>query len=310
MRRLAALFGTLIIAFGLLVPVALGADPVVPNTGRVLISIQGDVTLPADQQADTVIVVGGRATILGDTNAVVAIDGSAVLQGSRVETVVAISSPIELASGTVVTGDLVTLDSAVSRAADAQVQGTTRDLAGDFAAFGLFFAAAMILWFIGLGIAAIVAGLVLVAIATRQVREMEGIIVHEPIKAFGVGLLGTIAIAIVGIAAIVTIIGAPIGLAVLSLVLPLVSTLGFLVTGVWIGEWIVRNVQPGRVHERPYLAAFLGILVLLVLTFVPFVSGILSLFGTGAVLLFGWRAFRAPSGVAVAPRPAPMPMPG
>jgi hypothetical protein len=311
MRRVVALFGALTLALAVFVPAAFAAEPAMLNTGRVLISIEGDVTLPVGQHADAVIVVGGTGTIRGEVNTVVAIDGMAVLDGARAETIVAIRSPVTLTGGAVVTGDVLTLESAINKVGNVQIGGEVRDITAGLVGFGLVFAGALVLWFIGLGIAAILAGLLLAALATRQVREAEAIISREPVRAFVAGLLGLVGIGLVGVLAIITIIGAPIGFGLLGAVLPFLSMLGFLVTGIFIGEWIVRQLQPGTVHERPYLAALVGILLMVVLSIVPFVSGIATLFGVGALLILAWRTYRGPVTPEVAaPIGAPVPMPG
>jgi hypothetical protein len=310
MRRIGALLGTFILAFGFLVPVALAADPALPHTGRVLISVGGDVTMPAGEHADAVIVVGGTATINGEVNTVVAVDGAALLQGSRSETVVAIRSHVTLEQGTVVSGDLYVLDSPVTQAGGVQLGGSVVDIAGGLTGFGFFLAAALVLWFIGLAVLAIVAGLVLAALAAKQVREAERLISREPVKTFAVGLLGFLGACFAAIVMIVTIVGAPLGFALLWGVLPVVGMLGFLISAIWIGDWIVASLLPGRTHERPYLAAVLGVLVMLVLSVVPFLSGLVTLFGVGALVILGWRTFRGPISPATERVATPVPVPG
>ncbi len=86
--------------------------------------------------------------------------------------------------------------------------------------------------------------------------------------------------------------GAPLGLGILFGLWPLTAFLGYLVAAIWIGDWILRRTSPGTVRERPYLAAVIGILIMQLLAIIPFVSGIASLFGFGAVLLLAWRTFR------------------
>ena len=56
MRRIVAIAVAMLIVMLFLVPVALAADAL-PHSGRVLISTQGDITIPAGEQADFVMVV-------------------------------------------------------------------------------------------------------------------------------------------------------------------------------------------------------------------------------------------------------------
>jgi hypothetical protein len=93
----------------------------------------------------------------------------------------------------------------------------------------------------------------------------------------------------------VTIIGAPLGLAILLMVWPAAAFAGYLVAGIWIGEWLLNRGTATERPARPYLAAVVGLVILQVVSLVPFVGAIASLFGFGAVLLLAWRTFRQPT---------------
>jgi hypothetical protein len=77
---------------------------------------------------------------------------------------------------------------------------------------------------------------------------------------------------------------------------------GDLVASIWIGEWLLYRGGAER-PARPYLAAVLGVIVLWVISLVPFAGAIASLFGFGAVLLLAWRTFRGTSTSQPVPRP-------
>jgi hypothetical protein len=154
-RRAAICFATLILVLGIGTPVALAADSALPHTGRVLIATGGDVTLPAGEHADLVMVVNGTATIAGEANTIIAVDGTANLTDATTETVIAVSSPVSLGTGTVVLGDVLRLDSQVTRFGNAQVQGSVRDVSIDAAGIGLFLGPALVLLFLGFAVAAI-----------------------------------------------------------------------------------------------------------------------------------------------------------
>ncbi len=307
-RLVAAVAAAALIPLLLLVPAAAAADPA-GQTGRVLISIQGDVTLPAGDQADAVIVTGGTATIAGQVHTVFAVDGTVVIQGATVTTIVAVRSPVTLENGTVVSGDVVAIDSAVQKIGDATVQGAIRGPGSDLIAFAAILIPIVFLFYLGLALASVVAGLFLAGLAARQVRSAEAVISHEPLTAIGVGLLGLIITPAVAILAMVTVIGAPLGLAIFFGVWPLIAFIGYLVAGIWIGEWILHRSSPSVERERPYLAAVIGLLSLFVLGVVPFVTPIASLFGFGAVLVVAWRTLtHHESGATQAP-PQPVQVP-
>ena len=68
MKRLAGLFGAILLVGAFAAPVAMAADEALPHTGRVLMAFGGDVAVPADEQADVVFVANGDADIAGTVN--------------------------------------------------------------------------------------------------------------------------------------------------------------------------------------------------------------------------------------------------
>ena len=292
-------------------PAALAADP---RTGghddRALISLQGDVALQAGEQADLVLVIGGTATIDGDASTVVAIDGAALIRGGVAGTVAAIGSDVEIQGDATVTQDVLTLDVGRVAVADgAMVGGSVRDLGPQLVGLGFVLGPAMVLLFIGFVLVSLVAGLALAGVAARQVRAAERLISGEPGTVLVVGLAGVFLPILLIAALVVTVVGAPLGFAILLTVWPLTAYVGYLVAGIWMGDWLlVRLSREPAEAERPYAAAVVGLLVLQVLGIVPPLSAIASLFGYGAVLLLAWRVLRsggagaaAVRGVAAAP---------
>ncbi len=311
MRRIVAIAAAMLIVMLFVVPVALAADAM-PHSGRVLISTQGDITIPANEQADLVMVVNGTATIAGEVNSIVVVNGTANLTGARTETVVAVNSPVNLGDGTVVLGDVMTVDSVVHQTGDAEVVGEVKDMQASFIALGAVLAPALILLWIGFGVAVIAAGLLLAGIAGRQVRAAEALISHEPVLTFATGIVGMVLIPLAAFVLIATLIGAALGVGILIALWPLVAFVGYLVAGIWIGDWVLQQRRPVVVRERPYLASVIGLLILQALGLVPvlgIVSSLVSLFGFGAVVLLAWRTLRAGGGTHVAvagATPAPM----
>jgi hypothetical protein len=304
MKRLAGIAAAMLLTGLVAVPVALGADAA-DASGRVLISIDGDVTLPAGEQADVIVVVNGTATIAGDARTLVVVEGSATLTGAETETIVAIRSPVELGPGTVVTGDVMTFDSAVHLLGDAEVMGEVNDISASLFAVGMVLGPAILLFWIGFGLATIVAALLLAGLASRQVRMTERIISREPLLSVVVGLLGLVVFPIAAVILIVSVIGAPLGLAMLFQLWPLLAFIGYLVAAIWIGELLLGRLQTGQASERPYLAAVVGVVLLQLLGLVP-VLGIIpvvaSLFGFGALLiLIGRILLSRPTGSVVTP---------
>jgi hypothetical protein len=301
----------LVIGLFAFAPLALAAEEM-PHTGRILISTQGDITLPAGEQADLVLVTNGTAHIAGDANTVVVIDGVADLTGATVESVVAIRGHVAVDGSSVVVGDIMTLDATVSVDPATAIGGDIRDLAPDIAGIGFVLGPAIVLLYLGFALAAIAAGLLLAGLAARQVRAAEALIRREPLLTAGVGLLGVFVPIVFLVVLTVTVIGAPLAFGIAFGLWPLAAFVGYLVAGIAIGDWIVGRLSPGVTHERPYLAAVVGLVVLEVVGILPFVSAVATFFGYGAVLLLAWRTLRAdPTGPStVTPLRAPMPSAG
>jgi hypothetical protein len=300
----------LVLAFLLFAPSVAAADPKLPHNGRVIISTEGDVNVPAGEHYDAVVVVKGAATVAGEVNTIIVVDGTVNLTAARTESVVAVRSPVTLGPGSVVLADVLKLDSVVTRQGNAEVQGEIRDIALDVAGLGFFLGSAMLLLYVGFAIAAIVAGLLVAAIAARQVRAAEELIRREPVQVFVTGFFGMFVPLIVAIALFVTIVGAPLGIGILLGLWPLAAFVGYLVTGIFIGDWVLSRTSTMAQRERPYLAAVIGLIVLQLLGILPFLAGIATLFGYGAVILLAWRTLRGPGGAIVGSQPLPQPAAG
>ena len=308
MRALAA-FAAFLLCLAL-ARVAFAAEPL-PHNGRVVISTQGDITIPANEHADAVVVIQGAATIQGEVNTLVVIDGTAQLAGARLESVIAVTSSVEVADGTVISGELQRLDSTVHQTGNVEIAGGITDLSEWFLEASAVLAPALFLLWLGFGLSTIAAALLLAALAARQVREAGRLISTDPLATGLIGLLSVIAIPVGAILLMVTVVGAPLGLGVLFAVMPLLAYAGYLTVAIWTGEWILRRTGPPSERERPYLAAVLGVVLLGLLGLVPVLGLIVtvaSLLGFGALIRIGVRTLRGsprPSVGAPAPLTSP-----
>jgi hypothetical protein len=309
MRRVIVFLAAAVLALGLAAPAVLAAQPTFDHTGTALIAFNGDVTVPAGDVADAVFVTGGTATIHGKVETVVVLDGSAVLQGATVHSVVVTGGSVNVDGASTVTGDIRTLGATATVDPAATVGGSVSSLETDLVAAGVWLAPMIVLFMLGLALVTIVSGLALAALAARQVRSAENLMNTEPILTFVVGLAGLVVIPLVAFLAMITVVGAPLGLAILLVVWPAAAVAGYLVAGIWIGEWLLGRMSTRERPTRPYMAAVVGLIVLPIISIVPFVGAIASLFGFGAVLLLAWRTFRQPSAPrAVTSPPATQPM--
>lgn len=292
MKRMLGLVGAIGLTLGFLAPTVL-ADESLPHTGRFLMSVSGNVAIPAVEHADAVVVIDGHAQVNGEVNTLVVIGGSAELVGATIETVVAVDSDVEIGSGTVVLGELQRFDSTVHQSGNVDIRGGIVDMGARlFEMTGAMAAALMLLW-IGFGLANVVAGLFLAAVAARQLRSATDLISKQPGLAFIAGLLGVVAIPMAAILLFPTVVGVPLGFGILIVGLPIVAFGGYLVAATWVGDWLLRSLGPRKERERPYLPMVIGVIVLGVLGILPvlgIVVAIASLFGFGAVLVVGIRA--------------------
>ena len=307
MRRLFAVAASVAILLALFAPAALAAEPA-PATGSVIVSVNGSLDVPADQHVDAVVVIDGTARISGIVDTVVVAGGTATLADATVGTLVVVDGSANLGAGTTVSGDVRTLRGTVTQESGAMVRGSVTALDADLAALAVLMIPVFIVLFIGLGIAGIAAALFVAAFGARQVRDVEALISGRPGHVLVAGIAGMVVLPLLAILMIVTVIGAPIGFALLFGLLPALAFLGWLVAAIWIGDWLVGSTRGSREASRPYLAAVVGVIVLALVGVVPFVTAIATLFGFGALLLAAWRVLRptttAPLGAGVA-QPAP-----
>lgn len=301
MKRLIPVAATVALLLALFAPAALAAEPAT-SSRQVLLSVNGPVDVAAGEHVDLLVVIDGDARISGDVGTIVVAGGTATLAGATARSLVVVDGSADLRAGTTVTGDVRTLGGTVSQQPGATIEGSLRTLDVDVAALGLLLVVFSIVLFVGLGLTAIAAALAVAAFAARQVRAVESLISSQPGQVLVAGIAGAVVVPILAVLVTMTVVGAPVGLTMLLVVLPVFAFLAWLVAAIWIGDWIVARLRGAPEPDRPYRAAVLGVLVLAAAGLVPFVTAIATLFGVGGLLLAGWRVLRgrSPAGVASA----------
>jgi hypothetical protein len=299
MTRLVGFLSALLISLLLVVPIAAAADPWDQDEQYVL-TTGADLTLSADQHVDVFVVFNSHARIEGDARTIFVVNGTADLVGAHAGGIVAIQSHVTIDSGSLVSGDIRTNGTTVEGATAATLTGRIRDLGPDMAVGWLAIGSVLFFIYLALAISAMAAGLVAAGVAARQVREAAALITTEPVQVVGAAFVGLIALITVGVLAVVTIVGIPFGLGVLGLVMPALFVAGYIVAGIGIGDAIVGRMTPGVTRERPYLAAFIGLAVVGIVSILPPIGGLVSFVGFGAVVLLLWRVTRRSSAAVVA----------
>ncbi len=303
-RRLLAPLFALVLLLTLGISAALAAEPS-RDGGRVIISIDGPVDVPAGEHLDALVVANGDARIGGDVSHVLISNGTATASGATIGSLLVVNGTADLQAGTTVTGDVSTLHGTITAATGATVVRPVRRLEAELAALSIALIPLFLLLFLGAAVLAIVIGLFVAGIAGRQIRSVESLIGREPGPVLLAGVAGAIALPTIAVLLCITVIGAPIGLTMLLVVLPAMALLGWFVSAVWIGDWIVKRMRGSVEPERPYLASAVGIVVLAFAGLLPFVTMIATVFGFGAVLLATWRVMRGGSATAGAPGTPP-----
>jgi hypothetical protein len=298
-RRLLTIAASVALLLLIFVPSALAADPVTTDRGAI-IAVDGSIDVPAGQHVGAIVLVNGTANVNGSAETIVVAGGTATLTGATAHTLVVVDGSVTLGAGTTVTGDIHTLRSTVEQLDGSTVEGQVLGIETNLAAFALLMIPLIIVLTIGFAVSMVVAGLAVAAFGSRQVREVEDLITTRPGHVLVAGIAATIVLPLLSILLMVTIIGAPIGFTLLFAVLPVLALLGWLVAAIWIGDWLIARGRGNREPGRPYRAAALGVVVLAVAGILPFVSGIATLFGFGALILAMWRMIR-PEPAAPAP---------
>ena len=267
------------------IPASVLADSF-PHDGSVVIQANVDVTVPEGAHRDAVIVFTADATILGEVNTVVVLDGTATLSGARVETLVVAGGTADIGIGTTV-DQVRTIDS-VSHVAPGAVVGSQMSVEPAMIAAGLA-PVAIAIW-IGFALAYVLAGLVVAAIAGGQLRRAGAAITRQP-GSVTLGALGVlVGLPLVIVALALTVIGIPTAILVAIVVLPLVWFIGSVTVAVRVGDWLLLKLR-GRVEaHHPVVAAFLGTIVVGILSVIPIVGFVIGLAGAGAVLVLAWTA--------------------
>jgi hypothetical protein len=268
--------------------------------------VNGDVDLPASQTVGTVIVIRGDAVIAGTVkDALVVIDGKATVSGrvegditvingdlelrgsSRVNNVNLVRSDLVRAPGAEVTGDIHRRENLVFR--------------GAWAAFGLLFWA-------GLTLAVIAAGLLFAAAGGKQLSAAAQALTGETVNTIVGAVFLWVGTPVLAFALFFTVIGIPLAIGLLAFFLPAMGLLGYVVAGTRLGGAMVGLASR---RDHPFAAAALGLLVLQLVLLIPGVGAVIALlaalWGAGALAFLGFRALRGGPGAAQ-PGEAPAPV--
>jgi hypothetical protein len=291
MRRTLTIGVALFVLFGLGTP-AWAQD--VPGAESFVV-LSGRADVPAGQQVGDLVVFHGSSAVDGTVDgSLTAFDAPVVIAGRVNGDVVVFNGRVELRSGANITGDVVSRQAPVV-AEGATIGGATRRVQTDVRWDGLGWIGAFA-WWLAVSVSTLVVGLVLLWLVGRGATRIVEAGRTQIGGAIGWGLLLFFALPILGIIALVTVVGIPLGIGLLA-ALGLIYAVGYSA-----GAWILgRSLVRGR---TAWVVAFLvGWAILRVLALVPVLGGLLwfaaVVFGLGALVVAIWRVRTAARGAPV-----------
>jgi len=289
MKRRISLMLAAIVAILLLPATALAAD----NTSdSFMLRVGGTTTVPATEQLDTVIIIDGDAVIDGTIDDTLwIVSGDAVVNGQ-------VSGDITVVDGTLTLGptanvdDVMLIRSDLVRDPAAIVNGDVNERS-ELINFGWGEELFSFAFWLGSTVALVIAGLIVTALVGRRITAAAGLLTGRPLESFAFALLLWIVLPVLGVIAIITIIGIPLGI-MLLLSAPIIWVIGYTVAGARLGMVIAPRLGFGGHPEHPAGEAAIGIIAFQLIGLIPFgggiVVGLAGFLGSGALIYLAYRS--------------------
>jgi len=272
----------------LVVLLTVGATPALAQTPEAepndLIVFTGDVIVPRGRTVGEVVVVHGTVTVLGSVDGdVIVLDGPVTVSGRVAGDVVAIDGRVRLQPSAQIGGGVLaggTVEAGEGAEVGREIrEGVRISLAGPVAALGA------LLTSLAMAVSTLLLMLVLLLLAPRGVDRLGTAARTAPFASAGWGLLLAVLVPVLAVAAIATILGLPLGLAVV-LGSGLLFLLGFAAASWGVGRAIVPGSRVGAMFAGWGIGAVVGLVPLL--NVVLWAVG--SIFGLGLLTVAAWRA--------------------
>lgn len=246
----------------------------------------GSVTVPRGQRVDEVVVFSGRATVNGvATGDVVVLEGPVTVTGQVNGSVIAADGVVRLAESARVGGDVFSSEQILARPG-AQVGGDTRG-GVRFSFEGPLVALGKLLGPVAVSVSVLITGLALLFLAPRGADAVAEALTEAPLASLGWGILAAISVPIAAVALVISVLGLPLGLAVLLSV-----GLWWLVGLTW-ATWCAGRglMRAPRGRTTGFLA---GWAILAAVGLVPILNAavwtLAPAAGLGAMLVAVWRS--------------------
>lgn len=262
-----------------------------------ILRIDGPVHVAAGERIGAAIAIRGNATVDGAVDGLLlVIDGTATING-RVEGDVTVISGTLVLNDSAVVDNVSLINSELTRAPGATVFQEINESSGF--SFGWGAAVFSFLFWVGSTLALLVVGLVLAAIAGKQVNGAGQLATDRIGETVVSSIVIWIGLPVLAVLLLVTLIGIPIAMGI-GIALVALGFFGYVVAATRVGQLITERGRPEpRLH--PYLAVVVGLLLLQIAGLVPFIGGfvvaVAGLYGGGALAYYayrGWRGRREP----------------
>ena len=274
----------------LLVMVAalVGAAPAQAGDDQIVIT--GDVEVARGETVGDIVVIDGTVRIDGRvTGDVVAISAPVRINGPVEGDVVSIAERVFIGAGGRVSGDLSYGDKKPVITVPGAVGGKTEKLDFDefISPFGTFLAW-IALW-LAVSVSTLLLGLALLWLAPRALEAALEVARTSTGAAIGIGLAVFFGLPAVAVLLMITILGLPLGIALLLALLPIYA-IGYTTSAFLLGRAIVKPPR-GR-----FVAFLAGWAILRVIALVPGLGALAwfgaTVFGLGALTIALWRSRR------------------
>lgn len=291
MRRLTVFLSTI----ALLVPGARVSAAQSPDslTGAYF-RFGGNLTVAAADHEAFGLVVNGTAQVQGIVKTLVVINGTARLDGGRVQELVVVRGRVELVNGAEIAGPVHLIDATLDQDQGSRVLGQIDRGVTTEIVHGLAVVAALAA--LGLAIAIVLVALLAAAIAPVALRTAGTALATEPGPTVLAAVVVWVGLPLLAALLATTVIGIPAAIALIGFLLPALGLIGFVVSGTRLGDALTRRARGSREDGRPFLSAAAGVGVLLLAAQLPVVGGFVGclagVLGGGAVALLLWRSMR------------------
>ena len=280
-RSIAVGLGTLVL-LGLATPAWAQDD----QADEAFVVLSGRANVPEGEEVGDLVVFHGSSAVDATVNGSgTTFDAPVTISGRVIGDVVVFNGRVELQDGANVTGDVVSRGEPVV-ASGATIGGETERIQTNFNWDG-FGWVGRLAWWLAVSVSTLAVGLVLLWLVGRGAPRIAEVGRTGIGPSIGWGLLAFFGLPALGIIALVTIVGIPLGLGILA-ALALIYALGYSAAAWILGRRLVRE-------PTAWIVAFLaGWGILRVLALVPILGGLVSfaamVFGLGALIVAIWRA--------------------